>query len=140
MSLRKMFWYIVQNFENSYMRGVWLIGCSFLLFIHTCESYKIFSNFVNHIFSIWQILKKWKFNKTFRQFIDFEKAYDSIRRESLYKILNLVYQNSQIKKICLDGTQSKVPLRRVWNREIPHCHYYLIFLCNILFARYRKLT
>jgi Reverse transcriptase (RNA-dependent DNA polymerase). len=44
-------------------------------------------------------------------FIDFEKAYDFIKRESLYNILikfgvpkNLV----RLIKTCLDGTQSKV--------------------------------
>ena len=41
------------------------------------------------IFSILQILeKKWEYNKdVFQLFIDFEKAYDSIKRESLYDIL-----------------------------------------------------
>ena len=44
---------------------------------------------VDHIFSIRQILdKKWECNKEICQvFIDFEKAYDSIKRESLYDIL-----------------------------------------------------
>ena len=44
---------------------------------------------VDHIFSIRQILeKKWEYNKNVCQlFIDFEKAYDSIKRESLYDIL-----------------------------------------------------
>ena len=40
---------------------------------------------VDHIFSIRQILeKKWEYNKyLYKLFIDFEKAYDSIKRESL---------------------------------------------------------
>ena len=44
---------------------------------------------VDHIFSIRQILeKKWEYNKDECQlFIDFEKAYVSIKRESLYDIL-----------------------------------------------------
>ena len=44
---------------------------------------------VDHIFSIPQMLeKKWECNKDVCQlFIDFEKAYDSIKRESLYDIL-----------------------------------------------------
>ena len=44
---------------------------------------------VNHIFSIQQILgKKWEYNKDICQlFIDFEEAYGSIKRESLYDIL-----------------------------------------------------
>jgi hypothetical protein len=32
--------------------------------------------------------EKWKYNAAFRQvFIDFKKAYDSVRREDLYNIL-----------------------------------------------------
>jgi len=44
------------------------------------------SSTVNHIFSIRQILeKKWEYNRDVCQlFIGFEKAYDSIKRESLY--------------------------------------------------------
>jgi hypothetical protein len=42
-----------------------------------------------HIFCVQQILeKKWEYNATVCQlFIDFKKAYDSIRREVLYHIL-----------------------------------------------------
>jgi hypothetical protein len=41
------------------------------------------------IFCIRQILeKKWEYNDTVHQlFIDFKKAYDSVRRQVLYKIL-----------------------------------------------------
>ena len=44
---------------------------------------------IDHIFSIRQILeKKWECNEEVHQlFIDFKKAYDSVRREVLYKIL-----------------------------------------------------
>ena len=44
---------------------------------------------VDHIFSIRQILeKKWEYNKDVCQlFIDFEKGYYSIIKESLYDIL-----------------------------------------------------
>ena len=43
----------------------------------------------DHIFCIRQILeKKWEYNEPVHQlFIDFKKAYDSVRREVLYKIL-----------------------------------------------------
>jgi hypothetical protein len=43
----------------------------------------------DQIFCIRQILgKKWKYNETVHQlFIDFKKAYDSVRREVLYNIL-----------------------------------------------------
>ena len=44
---------------------------------------------VDHIFCIRQILeKKWEYNEEVHHlFIDFKKAYDSVRREVLYKIL-----------------------------------------------------
>ena len=44
---------------------------------------------IDHIFCIRQILeKKWEYNEEVHQlFIDFKKAYDSVRREDLYKIL-----------------------------------------------------
>jgi hypothetical protein len=43
----------------------------------------------DQIFYIRQILvKKWEYNGTVHQlFIDFKKAYDSVRREALYSIL-----------------------------------------------------
>ena len=45
----------------------------------------------DHIFCIRQILeKKWEHNEAVHQlFIDFKKAYDSVRREALYNILSL---------------------------------------------------
>ena len=44
---------------------------------------------IDRIFCIRQILgKKWEYNEEVRQlFIDLKKAYDSLRREVLYKIL-----------------------------------------------------
>jgi len=43
----------------------------------------------DHIFCIRQILeKKWEYNESVHHlFIDFKKAYDSVRREVLYNIL-----------------------------------------------------
>ena len=43
----------------------------------------------DHIFCICQILeKKWEYNEAVHQlFIDFKKAYDSVRREVLYNVL-----------------------------------------------------
>ena len=71
---------------------------------------------VDHTFSIRQILeKKWEYNKEVCQlFIDFEKAYDSIKRESLYDIqIKFAVPKKLVRliKICLDGTQSKVRKR-----------------------------
>jgi len=44
---------------------------------------------IDHIFCICQILeKKWEYNEEVHQFfVDFKKAYDSVRREVLFKIL-----------------------------------------------------
>jgi len=44
---------------------------------------------IDHIFCIRQIIeKKWEYNEEVHQlFVDFKKAYDSVRREVLYKIL-----------------------------------------------------
>ena len=44
---------------------------------------------IDHVFCIRQILeKKWDYNEEVHQlFIDFKKAYDSVRKEVLYKIL-----------------------------------------------------
>ena len=44
---------------------------------------------IDHIFYIRQILeKKWEYNEEVHQlFIEFKKAYDSVRREVLYKII-----------------------------------------------------
>jgi len=43
----------------------------------------------DHLFCVHQILeKKWEYNEAVHQlFIDFKKAYDSVRREVLYNIL-----------------------------------------------------
>ena len=42
----------------------------------------------DHIFCICQILeKKWEYDEAVQLFIDFKKAYDSVRREVLYNIL-----------------------------------------------------
>jgi hypothetical protein len=43
----------------------------------------------DHIFCIRQVLqKKWEYNEAMHQlFVNFNKAYDSVRREDLYNIL-----------------------------------------------------
>ena len=79
---------------------------------------------VDHIFSIRQILeKKWEYNKDVCQlFIDFEKAYDSIKRESLYDILikfGVPKKLVRLIKICLDGTQSKVRIGNYLSSSFP---------------------
>jgi hypothetical protein len=55
---------------------------------HQCGFRRNRSN-TDQIFYIRQILeRKWEYNGTVHQlFIDFKKAYDSVRREALYNIL-----------------------------------------------------
>ena len=65
---------------------------------------------IGHIFRIRQILdKKWEYNEEICQlFIDFEKAYDTIKRESLYDILikfGVPKKLVRLIKTCLDGIQ-----------------------------------
>jgi len=68
---------------------------------------------IDHIFCIHQILeKKWEYNEAVHQlFIDFKKAYDSIRREFLYNILielGIPMKLVRLIKICLTETYSRI--------------------------------
>jgi hypothetical protein len=66
----------------------------------------------DQIFCIRQILeKKWEYNGTVHHlFIDFKKAYDSVRREVLYKILIGFGPRKLVRliKMCLNETFSKI--------------------------------
>jgi hypothetical protein len=62
----------------------------------------------DHIFYIHLILqKKWEYSEAVHQlFIDFKKAYDSVRREGLYNILiefGIPKKPVKLIKICLNG-------------------------------------
>jgi hypothetical protein len=50
--------------------------------------YRHYRSYTDQIFCIRQILEKeWEYNDTVHQlFIDFKKAYDTVRREVLYNI------------------------------------------------------
>jgi hypothetical protein len=79
---------------------------------HQCGFRRNRSNIVQ-IFFIRQILdKKWQYNGTVHQlFIDFRKAYDSVRREVLYKILiefGVRRKLVRLIKMCLNETYSKI--------------------------------
>ena len=63
----------------------------------------------DHIFCIRQIFeKKWEYNEAVHQlFIDFKKAYDSVRREVLYNILiefGIPKKLVRLIKVCLTET------------------------------------
>jgi hypothetical protein len=67
----------------------------------------------DQIFYICQILeKKWEYNVMVHQlFIDFKKAYDSIKREVLYNILlgyGIPKKPVRLIKACLNETHSKI--------------------------------
>ena len=68
---------------------------------------------IDHILSIRQILeKKWEYNEEVHQhFIDFKKAYDSVRREVLYKIpieFGIPRKLVSLVKMSLSETYSRV--------------------------------
>ena len=90
---------------------------------HQCDFRRNRST-IDHIFCIRQILeKKWEYNEEVHQlFIDFKKAYDSVRRQVLYKILiefgiprklvklikmslTWTYSRVRVGKMCLTGSR-----------------------------------
>jgi hypothetical protein len=73
----------------------------------------------DQIFYIWQILeKKWEYNGMVHQlFIDFKKAYDSVRREVLYNILLefcIPKKLVRVIKMYLNETYSKFLLGKLF--------------------------
>jgi sorting nexin-29 len=78
----------------------------------------------DQIFYIRQILeKKWEYNGTVHQlFIDFKKAYDSVKREVLYNILlefGIPKKLVRLIKMCLNETYSKVHIGRLLSDKFP---------------------
>ena len=81
----------------------------------------------DHIFCIQQILNKtWEYNEAMHQLvIDFNKAYDSVRREVLYNTLNecgIPMELVRLIKMCLNEN------RRVWVGK----HLFYVFLLRIV--------
>jgi hypothetical protein len=79
---------------------------------------------MDQIFYIRQILeKKWEYNGTVHQlFIDFKKAYGSIKREVLYKILlefGISKKLVRLIKMCLNETYSKVRIDKLLSDKFP---------------------
>jgi hypothetical protein len=78
----------------------------------------------DQIFYIWQILeKKWEYKGMIHQlFIDFKKAYDSIKREVLYNILlefGIPKKLVRLIKMCLNETYSKVYIGKLLSDKFP---------------------
>jgi hypothetical protein len=83
-----------------------------------------YSSTTDQIFCIRQILeKKWEFNETVHQlFVDFKKAYDSVRREVLYNILiefGIPMILVRLIKMCLNETYSKVRIGKHLSDNFP---------------------
>jgi hypothetical protein len=78
----------------------------------------------NQIFYIRQNLeKKWEYNGTVHQlFVDFKKAYDSVKREVLYNILlefGIYKKLVRLIKMCLNKTYSKVRVGKLLSDKFP---------------------
>ena len=79
---------------------------------------------IDHIFCIRQILeKKWEYSEPVHQFfIDFKKAYDSVRREVLYKILiefGIPRKLVRLIKMSLTETYSRVRVGKNVSDRFP---------------------
>ena len=79
---------------------------------------------IAHIFCIRQILeKKWEYNEeVHRLFIDFKKAYDSVRREVLYKVLiefGIPRKLVRLIKMSLTETYSTVRVGKNVSDRLP---------------------
>jgi hypothetical protein len=78
----------------------------------------------DQFFYIWQILgKKWQYNSTVHQaFIDFQKAYNSVRREVLYNILvelGIPRKLVGLIKMCLKETYSTMHVGKFQCDKFP---------------------
>jgi hypothetical protein len=78
----------------------------------------------DQIFYIWQILeKRWEYNGTVHQlFIDFKKAYDSVRREVLYSILiefGIPRKLVGLIQMCLNETYSTMRVGKYQSDKFP---------------------
>jgi hypothetical protein len=67
--------------------------------------------------------KKWEYNGTVHQiFIDFKKAYDSVRREVLYSIVikfGIPRKQVRLIKMCLNETYSIVRMGKYQSDKFP---------------------
>jgi hypothetical protein len=78
----------------------------------------------DQIFYICQILeKKWEYNGTAHKlFIDFKKAYDSVKREVLYNIMlefDIPKKLVRLIKMCLNEIYSKVHVGKLLSDIFP---------------------
>jgi Reverse transcriptase (RNA-dependent DNA polymerase). len=98
-----------------------------------CYTRTASSLFITYKNCIHQILnKKWEYNEAMHQlFIDFKKAYDSVRWEVLYSIViefGVPMKLVRLMKVCLNKTYCRVRVGKhlsdllllgmVWNKDI----------------------
>jgi hypothetical protein len=99
-------------------------GCGYeIIEDHQCGFWRNRST-SDQIVYIQQILgKKWEYNGTVHQlFIDFKKAYDSVRREVLYNILiefGIFRKLVVLIQICLNETYSRVRVGKYQSDKFP---------------------
>jgi hypothetical protein len=79
---------------------------------------------MDQIFHIWQILeKKWEYNGMMHHlFIDFKKAYGSVKREVLYNILlefGISKKLVRLTKMCLNETYREVCVGKLLSDNFP---------------------
>ncbi|KAJ4446159.1 hypothetical protein ANN_12852 [Periplaneta americana] len=102
---------------------------------------------IDQIFCIRQIMeKKWEYKGTVHQlFIDFKKAYDSVKREVLYDILiefGIPKKLVRLIKMCLSETYNRVSTGQFLSDAFPiHCGLKqgdalspLLFSCALVYA------
>jgi hypothetical protein len=90
---------------------------------HQC-GFQCHRSTTDHILSIRQILeKKWEYNEAVHQlFIDFKKAYDSVRREVLYNILiefSIPMKPVRLIKMCVSETYGRVRVGKHLSDTFP---------------------
>jgi len=90
---------------------------------HQC-GFRCISSTIDHILCIRQILeKKWEYNEEVLQlFIGFKKAYDSVRRKVLYKILiefGILRKLVRLIKMSLTETYSRVRVGKNVSDRFP---------------------
>ena len=90
---------------------------------HQC-GFQCTKSTIDHIFCIRQVLEeKWEYNEEVHQlFIDFKKAYDSVRKEVLYKILiefGIPRKLVRLIKMSLTGTYSRIWVGKYVSYKFP---------------------